>query len=77
MSHYSSAGEMSRDLGLPLLLQSDVSMENLHYGQLRPYATWPFQSGAFYRRLLASLSESTGRVNFAGFVLGLAVYRIM
>ena len=63
---------MSRDLGLPLLLQSDVSMENLHYGQLRPYATWPFQSGAFYRRLLASLSESTGRVDFAGFVLGLA-----
>jgi hypothetical protein len=72
MSHYSSAGEMSRDLGLPLLLQSDVSMENLHYGQLRPYATWPFQSGAFYRRLLASLSESTGRVDFAGFVLGIA-----
>jgi cell division protein FtsN len=68
MNQYQSAGRMGRDLGIPLLFQADVDTRNVSGRKLRNFATWPYQSGAFYRRVMAAL-EAVGRRDLDGLLL--------
>ena len=72
MSRFASGNEMSRALGIPVLHSTKLDTDLLAPRSFRSYTAWPFQSGAFLRRLYEEMSPDHGVSGLAGSVIWIA-----